>query len=324
MPRLPKPSGIAESISERLTRAVLIKAGLAEDDADKFMGRLTADVLAGKTSQQGKHEAIERQLAQLAQLQAAAKPKLSRDLTVAIAGAAIWDMMKSFFTGGPEPPPDKPKIESEPGDIIMVDWAGARISWDIKNAEKSFERGQWCRRQSHGTIDPKLAVYLDAEAMCLDARGQHTRAERLRRDALTIARGVYGYWHESVAAAHVNLGVCLFQCGKIDESDRHLAQGFRMMLDCVGQQHISMAGTVWNCYHCWKSRIPLDLVPQQFLQGVPEFEKLAPQMMALKYAITLLLALIDILRLAASITPAAPSPKRALVLPHKRNPRRKR
>jgi tetrahydromethanopterin S-methyltransferase subunit G len=288
-------------ITERIVRELLTKAGATGEESDQFMDKLAKEILAGTTQPRDRRlKEIERKLDKL---QATTRQTVSRDIRNIVGGVIaglianpISDVIGSIFTSRPAPrPPAKQKLKIAPYDIITVDWADIHLPGDFNEIGRCIAIGQSYRERRHGRIDPRVAVYLDASAMCQDMLGNHERAETLRRQALTTAQGACGVRHESVAAAHLNLGLSQFTRGKIEESDRNLAEGFSMMLECVGEQHVSTAAAIWTCYHCWKSRIAPALVPPQFAKSLPEIEKLAKERMALKVTIVMMLALIDVL-----------------------------
>jgi hypothetical protein len=192
-------------IALRHARLLLVKAGLSEEEADRFLRRISEEVVSGKLeSQETRLEFIENQLAQIK------SPGVATTAITAVATGlfanALYDIIKAGVQGvKPEAPPAPP----DEVDIIQIEWAEIRLPKKSYELEGALRSALKTREQKHGTFDKRVAVYLDAIAMCLDAKRNHRGAVQLRRQALKISQRVTGATSESTAAALCNLGLSL-------------------------------------------------------------------------------------------------------------------
>jgi hypothetical protein len=143
----PKPLAVDQ------TRKLLIKAGLREDEADRFLSRLTDELSAGAMKHEGERLTfIERELARL-EVSRHRAPTSSGDMRTALIGIAsgvaanfLTDAIKSEISDGrvevlpPLSQPAPQKIQ-HPATIIQIEWAGARLPAQMEVAKLGVGSG---------------------------------------------------------------------------------------------------------------------------------------------------------------------------------------
>jgi hypothetical protein len=175
-------------IALRHARLLLVKAGLSEDEADRFLGRISEEVVSGKLEGQETRLAfIENQVAQIK------TPGVATTAIAAVATGlftnALYDIIKAGVQGiKPEAQPPTP----DEVDIIQIEWADIRLPKKSYEIEGALRAALKIREQQHGTLDKRVAVYLDGIGMCLDAKRNHRGAVQVRRQALKISQRVNG------------------------------------------------------------------------------------------------------------------------------------
>ena len=294
MGRLPR-----SHLAVRHTRALLIRAGLRDDEADAFLERLADEFAAGRLETEDLRLGfIERELAEIRENQRKSPGRIEGVITniaSGVASTALYELLKSQLGSS------KPAIVQAPQhdweEIIQIEWADTHPAMASLKEDRPLRRALQIRQERHGTFDKRTAIYRDYLGLFADRGGNHRKAEKLRRQALTISQKVNGLACESTGAAWSNLGLSLFAQRQYDRSEQCLVQGLRVLMDCLGTNHLSSAAAIYNTYcvlHA-RGRLRHVTIPQQFTQALPQIRELAGRMMTRKMILVYLLALRELL-----------------------------
>jgi tetratricopeptide (TPR) repeat protein len=291
---------------------LLIKVGLHEDEANKFIYRLGGELSEGALKQENDRlKFVERELARLEVNQSRAPNGSGHLRTVLISVASgvaanfLTDAIKYYGNPIVLPPPQNHATDQSQSDFIQIEWAGSRLMTatgpfdltEMYKVEELLRRGLQIHEGCNGTLNPKTAAYLDGIGLILDLRRRHQKAERMRRQAIKISQSINGADHESTGAALSNLGLCLFSQRKYTESNQFLAMAFKILVNRLGMDHPTVAGAVYNCYFCLNAQGHLANVkmPVEFLDGLPQLLDTANSLLGLKLVRVTLIAALDVM-----------------------------
>jgi tetratricopeptide (TPR) repeat protein len=291
-------------VAVKAIRVLLIKSGLTEEEADSFLDRIADEFAEGQLeAEDARLKAIQCALADIREHQRTTPGRAEMALTglaTGVVGSLVAAKLYDAFKSEPTIIPPAPPVLT-PGDsrtTIQIEWAAGSVKIDTAKQIAGMRRALRWHEQHYGTIDNGTAISLDGLGMFLDAEGRHGEAFRLRRQALKITQRIHGPVSESTGAALSNIGLTLFAQGRYDDSNQYLAKSLRTMIDSLGTNHISTAAAVYNCYFCLRAqgRLRHSVLPQQFLRSLPQIREIANSMTARKYAIVLLMMLLDCAR----------------------------
>lgn len=285
-------------LAVRQTRKLLINVGLREEEADAFLDRLSQEFAAGRLADENAQlEFVRRELAELRQEHRKTPGRLENAITGIVTGivtgvgsSALYDLLKTRLSAG-KPIAAQPAAEDWEH-VVQVDWAGGRLLPLRHEEEQPLLNALTRQQQRKGTLDAKVAVILDGIGMYMDARGNHNKAIRHRLQAVRISKRVNGPTHESTGAALSNLGLSLFLRREFAKSDIYLVEGLKILLGCVGDQHIATGGAAYNLYYCVndQARFPRTALSPEVLQSLGRLREAADQMMARKRVLVNLVA----------------------------------
>jgi hypothetical protein len=144
---------------------LLVRAGLSEDESDRFLERLGDDLHAGKLEDQdARLKFIEAELAQTQDWQHA-QPKPPSDVRIAVVAVitglftnALYDIVKGpairvaddLFAA---------QSEDEVAEVIQVEWADLPLPRRSLAVEPTLTTALQIREQRQGTVDRRTALY---------------------------------------------------------------------------------------------------------------------------------------------------------------------
>jgi serine/threonine protein kinase/Tfp pilus assembly protein PilF len=76
--------------------------------------------------------------------------------------------------------------------------------------------------------------------------GEYAKAEAMHREALRIARRIYGPEHAEVASAMDNVGIALYHQGKLSEAEALVREALAMRIRTLGKDHSLVAMSLIN------------------------------------------------------------------------------
>jgi hypothetical protein len=150
----------------RHTSMLLQKAGLTEDEADRFIDRLTREAAAANLANESERlEFIEQELArlELRQRNDTLKSANLRNLIIGVVGGVAGN----YLTRGidyvaqrtPTIFPPTPRVENQEAlETIRIEWAGAQVSSKMPDVADAMYRALKIHEQRDGSINPLTAV----------------------------------------------------------------------------------------------------------------------------------------------------------------------
>jgi tetratricopeptide (TPR) repeat protein len=242
-----------KSFAVRQARKTLIRAGVNEDTADRFLDNLRREVEAGGLQtaelQRSFCEAQMRELGMLADMTSNLAKEATADLIkgilLTIIGSAPYDLLTAKTS---TPPARDAATQSKTDEIrwrVHIHWTGHRHS-----GSPSIER--LCRSAFEANErlfgDTSLLTSQGASILgnYLDSQGRHREAERLLLLAFEIANREAGPNDKYTGAALVNLGSNKDERGHHKEAEPLLCKGLQILSDSLGRDDVATAGAEFD------------------------------------------------------------------------------
>lgn len=250
-------------IAARQLRALLVKAGLTEPEADRFLDQLSSELSSGEAPQKQMEAALDTFMATVERLKkepsTAEKVRgIVREILIGLVSAGLYELLKEELWGRRK----KPKSVTVPGTTVEAPerWDGEiLIEWGLLRPDSSWEQGEQAlrlclegRRDNYGEFDRRTALSFDALGMCLDGLGRHKEASGFRASAVKAAQRINGLKHPNTAAAMGNLGLCLTARKQYRDAENLLRRAHHIMRDVCGINHLWTLATIMNLYMCLK------------------------------------------------------------------------
>ena len=118
-------------------------------------------------------------------------------------------------------------------DLVNLGWLPS-IRRSTKGASERFAEVAALSRRVYAEPHPNLITALNAQAMCDQKLGRFDSAEALHRESIELAEQVYGAEHASTAELVLDLGGCLAEMDRLEESDEQSLRADRVLETAFG------------------------------------------------------------------------------------------
>jgi len=125
--------------------------------------------------------------------------------------------------------------------------------WDLNEAEKLFEESAK-EAEQFGSSDPRFAIALNNQAMCLFALGRYSEAESLFKQALAIDQRIPGAGRSEVANILNNLASVQEKLGKYSEATSLYGQALVMVRENAPSDQLTAATVQFNLAELFAER----------------------------------------------------------------------
>lgn len=229
----------------RQVRALLVRLGLRDEEADEFIEKLREEFLRGGLRD-------ERDRREFCRTRLAGDRRTNRfwegieTVLLGTAGNALWSVLQFAYEEVRSKSPTGAFQNDELSERVHVQWANTGRIVDWHSLEPLLRRAFEASETTYGPEDRRTAATLSGYASCLDGQSRHAEAESLFLRAFAIENKVRGPAHPYTGAALVNLGVNFDAQQRHVEAEQMLRGGLGILETHLGPEHTETAAALYD------------------------------------------------------------------------------